>query len=481
MEKPKKKTETKPYKTGVCVECKVRDGDSSKKKLYQCPYCGRWFCEKHIEPRIATTREAIEQISDPVLRDKVLEEWRKPNGHPDVVWTKKYFEDLKKQQEEQRQKFWEAVEDLERIKEEKEFEKLKKVVEEREKIPKYSYEIPIPSTRSISKFIPRKPSFKFEHSREKVDSLVWYGLIICFISLFLPWFSFSFLGFSIGASWFSLLQTEIPKIQTGGLLNYIKTSQYVMIAISLFPIFGFILVIIGLLSSKNWVVFTGSLFLLLSSATVLYFLSQGIEVLGTNVSLISLAGIGLWGFLLGSLLLVYGSAKQVSQTKIFSSLVIVGIVSGMLLSNLSMLSEFRMNQSVTSTYSYPYKEVKSLIEKTIIDYLNPKQPWVQRSINDLEYFGPSFIGSFDGYSICASGTYSCDYGKEKGENINYLYCKPKYFSSYIFCYKKVITSTSGEIKDIIKNCVYSFVLNPKTLEVVSIDFGPLHQSAQGLC
>ncbi|MCC5994308.1 MAG: hypothetical protein LM587_01830 [Candidatus Aenigmarchaeota archaeon] len=129
MEKPKKRTETKPYKIGVCVECKVRDGDSSKKKLYQCPYCGRWFCEKHIEPRIATTRGAIEQIRDPVLRDKVLEEWRKPDGHPDTVWTKKYFEDLKKQEEEQRQKFWETIEDLERIKEEKEFEKTKKLIE----------------------------------------------------------------------------------------------------------------------------------------------------------------------------------------------------------------------------------------------------------------------------------------------------------------------------------------------------------------
>jgi len=135
MEKPKKKTETKSYKIGVCAECKVRDGDSSKKKLYQCPYCGRWFCEKHIEPRIATTRGAIEQISDPVLRDKVLEEWRKPDGHPDTVWTKKYFEDLKKQQEEEREKFWEALEDLNKIKE----TKIQKRSEIKETFPESSY------------------------------------------------------------------------------------------------------------------------------------------------------------------------------------------------------------------------------------------------------------------------------------------------------------------------------------------------------
>jgi hypothetical protein len=63
------------------------------------------------------------------LRDKVLEEWRKPDGHPDTVWTKKYFEDLNRKQEEEREKFWEAVEDLKRIKEEKEFEKTKKLIE----------------------------------------------------------------------------------------------------------------------------------------------------------------------------------------------------------------------------------------------------------------------------------------------------------------------------------------------------------------
>jgi uncharacterized protein YkwD len=115
----KDKTDIKPYKIGVCVECKVRDDDSSKKKLYQCSYCDRWFCEKHIEPRIAITRGAIEQIRDSVLRDKVLDEWREPNGHPDTVWTGKYFEDLKRKQEEEREKFWETVEYLNKIKETK--------------------------------------------------------------------------------------------------------------------------------------------------------------------------------------------------------------------------------------------------------------------------------------------------------------------------------------------------------------------------
>jgi hypothetical protein len=118
MEKHQESSDNKnTTRLGVCPECKVRDGDSSKKKLYQCPYCGRWLCEKHIEPRIATTRGAIEQIRDPILRDKVLEEWRKPDGHPDVVWTKKYFEDLKRKAEEEREKIWEVMDVLKEIKE----------------------------------------------------------------------------------------------------------------------------------------------------------------------------------------------------------------------------------------------------------------------------------------------------------------------------------------------------------------------------
>jgi ribosomal protein L37AE/L43A len=462
MKKAKRK-----YIIDVCPECKVRENDSSKKRLYKCPFCERYFCKKHLAPRLAMMRSAIEEIKDPVLKDKIYEEWRKKDGHPDWAWTEKYFEKIKVEEERKRERFWEAVGKL-------------KETKEKEEIPKYLPSIPSSSIESISKFLPRKPSFKFKYVPEPIDSLVWLGLIICLISLFLPWISVSFLGFPIESTWLSLFQAELPKIQTNGLLNYIKTSHYVAIAMCILPILGFMVVIIGLLT-KNWIIFTGSLFLLLSPLTILYFLSQGMNVFGVNVSFISLAGIGLWGFLVGSLLLAYGSAKQISGPKIFSSLIIVGIISGIFLSNFSLSSESKIGQPITGSYSYPYKEVKSLIEKTIKDYLTPKEPWIQRSVNDLKYLGPIFSGSFNGYSICASGTYSCDYGKEKGENINYLYCRPSAFSFYIFCYKKVITSTSGEIQNIIKNCVYNFVLDPKNLEVVSINFGSLHQTAESLC
>lgn len=443
-----------------------------KAKLYRCKYCGNYFCKEHRRPGLAMHRSAIDNIKDPGLRDKIYEEWRKSNRHPDIEWTRKYFEELKLKEEERRERFF-AI--LDRWKE--------KEMAER---PRYVPEISIPSVRTKSRFIPyiRKPSLRFGYYREYIDLLVWMGLVICLISLFLPWVSISlFEPFTIQGTWFTLFQTELQKIEVYGLLNYIKISHYVAIAISILPILGFVVVIVGLLS-RNWITFIGSLFMLLSPLTILYFFSQGISAFGITVSLVSLAGIGLWGFLIGSLLLAYGSGKQISGLKIFSSLVIVGIITGMFLSNFSLLSGLKIEQAMTSGYSYPNREVKSMIEKTIKDYLAPKETMLgvqQRSISDLTYFGPSFGNSFDGYDVCATGSYVCNYGKERGENVNYLYCRPAFFSPYIFCYKKIITSASGEIQNIIKNCVYSFVLNPKNLEVVSIEFGPLHQIAETLC
>jgi hypothetical protein len=100
------------YKFGVCVECKVREGDSSKKKLHQCPYCGKWFCEKHIEPRLTTTKDKIERTRDPVLKEKLYEEWKRKDGHPDYSWTKKYLENLEIKEREEIRKAWEALDYL---------------------------------------------------------------------------------------------------------------------------------------------------------------------------------------------------------------------------------------------------------------------------------------------------------------------------------------------------------------------------------
>ena len=136
----------KQYKIGICTECKVREGDSSKKKLYKCPYCKKWFCEKHIKPRLTITRSAIERIKDPVLREKVYEEWRKEDGHPDYIWTRQYFENLEIKEREEREKVWKALDKLKESKEISPYTESSEEFEEeeiRDITPKISFSPPI--------------------------------------------------------------------------------------------------------------------------------------------------------------------------------------------------------------------------------------------------------------------------------------------------------------------------------------------------
>ena len=103
MEKPQEtpKSQTKPSKLkeeespdfGVCSRCAVYEGDKSKKKLYQCPYCGEWFCEKHVKPSLVLTfgkyRELWSKYKD--LREFLDNEWHREDGHPCYPYTQKFW------------------------------------------------------------------------------------------------------------------------------------------------------------------------------------------------------------------------------------------------------------------------------------------------------------------------------------------------------------------------------------------------------
>jgi len=101
-------------KFGICPECKVRYNDSSEKKLYQCPYCKGWFCEKHVEPKLVITWSAIERTRDRILKEKLYEEWRKEGHHPCSIWTMQYFESLEIKEKEEREKFLKALDNIEK-------------------------------------------------------------------------------------------------------------------------------------------------------------------------------------------------------------------------------------------------------------------------------------------------------------------------------------------------------------------------------
>jgi len=82
------------FKFDVCPECKVREGDSSKKTLYKCQYCERWFCAEHFDPRLAIFRGSEGAIKDVTLRRRIQEDLERKDGHPDYPYTHKRLREL---------------------------------------------------------------------------------------------------------------------------------------------------------------------------------------------------------------------------------------------------------------------------------------------------------------------------------------------------------------------------------------------------
>jgi len=86
---------------GICPECKVRDNDPSEKELNECPLCGRSFCLRHLDPRLAwfSARFKISEIiKDPVYRKLLEKELNLQNGHPCIPYTQRRLEELRLEQ-----------------------------------------------------------------------------------------------------------------------------------------------------------------------------------------------------------------------------------------------------------------------------------------------------------------------------------------------------------------------------------------------
>jgi hypothetical protein len=81
-------SEEEEYKIDSCVECCVRDNDFSEKKVYQCKLCERWFCEKHIEPRLAFIKDLKAIEKSPEIRALYYTEVEGKEGHPDFVYSR---------------------------------------------------------------------------------------------------------------------------------------------------------------------------------------------------------------------------------------------------------------------------------------------------------------------------------------------------------------------------------------------------------
>ncbi len=89
------------YKIGICSYHLCR----KKTRVYKCKYCGDYFCEKHIKPKLP----GMPRFKSIKPKDMVfMEEWRKDEGHPCIP----YAEVWKKEQEEKEKEYSRVLDTL---------------------------------------------------------------------------------------------------------------------------------------------------------------------------------------------------------------------------------------------------------------------------------------------------------------------------------------------------------------------------------
>jgi hypothetical protein len=85
-----------------------------KGKLIKCRHCGNYYCEQHKRPKLATTFENVSTAKEP--ERSILEKaYRSNDGHPDFVYTKKFWAGFKKKGEEELEKRWNFYEGLKKF------------------------------------------------------------------------------------------------------------------------------------------------------------------------------------------------------------------------------------------------------------------------------------------------------------------------------------------------------------------------------
>lgn len=103
----------------ICPRCASYERDTSVKDLYQCPYCGEWYCKDHVTPSIVTTYEGFFALKRRYrdLTNQLNREWyEKEKSHPCLPYTQKFWRDY----EERKKREMEVLDRLlsERVREE---------------------------------------------------------------------------------------------------------------------------------------------------------------------------------------------------------------------------------------------------------------------------------------------------------------------------------------------------------------------------
>jgi len=86
----------------VCPRCSV-EGDKEVKLLRRCPFCGEYFCEEHVEPRLVMSFQAYQRYVTTYkdIANVLREHWQSPGGHPCPAYTRHFWRDYQLRKEEQ--------------------------------------------------------------------------------------------------------------------------------------------------------------------------------------------------------------------------------------------------------------------------------------------------------------------------------------------------------------------------------------------
>jgi hypothetical protein len=79
---------------GICPRCSI-EGDRSIKTLYKCPYCGEFFCEKHVEPRLVMSFDAYQRylVEYREIANEIRRQWQHSDGHPCPSYTHRFWQE----------------------------------------------------------------------------------------------------------------------------------------------------------------------------------------------------------------------------------------------------------------------------------------------------------------------------------------------------------------------------------------------------
>jgi hypothetical protein len=86
--------------TGICYECQTKECDSTKKAVYNCDICGKWFCELHQKPKLpyfVDWESMFDVQGNPEVKALFYSEYKRLDGHPDFVYLKQTIEKLERE------------------------------------------------------------------------------------------------------------------------------------------------------------------------------------------------------------------------------------------------------------------------------------------------------------------------------------------------------------------------------------------------